>query len=649
VRPRAWGKPKTTHRGRTALRGALLMQRWGLLFALVFLFVTRARAAAPPELRASVDSDVVAVGEEFELHLKATTTGEVSGVELGADAHVAQIGRPSVGSYQEMNIRNGVLVQKQGVNVTFRVNAAKIGTATLRPTVTVGGVRFGANAVTVRIVPQGQAPPRRPNAQDPFGGGLPDPLSGFRGLFGNPFGDPDDNPTSPRGMLDIPTDAKYALQAPRGKGTFLHAGIDKPNAVIGEQVTLSIYQYIDLELNREMEFNDVHDVSTSDFVRRALMEETPNPKLVGNARIGDRIWAVRLIRKMALFPLKAGDLKIGPMSLGIVKSTGGVTDKRESETLSVHVTDPPAAGRPPGYAIGDVGRFEMTGTVEPREILHGGIATVTLELSGTGNLPSSIVPPAHQGVDWLQPDMKEQMGPGKNDRYGGKRTFTYVVRLTSEGTIELGDVAIPFYDPDTRTYDVARASLGSVVVKPGGAAEPSAGGSSDPLPNLPPLRITRAAAVTPRAHLTEARTFWFALAAPSLSFVVFAGARAARRRLKERVRTYNASPDTLLKQRIQEADAACGATDARAADASIARALEQAIIVGAGVNVRAIATRQIAGTLIEHGVAEPRARAIEELLAECEAARFAPTEGDSAVSRERWKRAKECISGLKKG
>ena len=32
-------------------------------------------------------------------------------------------------------------------------------------------------------------------------------------------------------------------------------------------------------------------------------------------------------------------------------------------------------------------------------------------------------------------------------------------------------VFVPFYDPETRAYDVAKASLGSIVVKPGGAAK----------------------------------------------------------------------------------------------------------------------------------------------------------------------------------
>ncbi|WP_394837618.1 hypothetical protein LVJ94_11985 [Pendulispora rubella] len=606
-------------------------------------------AAAPPELQASVDDDVVGVGDDFEVHLKAIAQGEVSGVKLSEDPHVAQLGRPSIGTFHEMNLRNGVMVQKQGVNVTFRLSAVKVGAAKLTPSITVGDVTYRATPITVRVVLPGQAPPRQQRrGQDPFGN-LPDPFSGFRGLFGNPFGDPDDSARQPRSTFEIPTDPKYALPAARARGTFLHAGIDKGNAVIGEQVTLSIYQYIDLGLNRELEFNDVHDVTTSDFLRKPLMEESPNPKIVGNTRIGDHIWAVRLIRKMALFPLKAGELKIGPMSLGIAKSTGGVTDKRESETLTVHVAEPPVNGRPPGYAIGDVGQFELSGNVEPREIAHGGVASVTLELSGTGNLPASIVPAARQGVEWLAPDVKEQMGPQQNDRYGGKRTFNFVVRLTREGTIELGDVAIPFYNPDTRAYDVARASLGSVVVKAGGAADSHVASAADPLPNLPPLRLDRAPEAVPHGHLTDMRGFWFALAAPSLSFVVFAGGRVAGRRLKERIRTRNGSPDTLLKQRLQEADAAGAGTDARAADAAIARALEQAIIVKANVNVRAMATRQIATALIEHGVAEPVAQSIEELLAACEAARFAPTGSDIAVSRERWKAAQECISKLKRG
>jgi hypothetical protein len=634
------------------------MRALRLFLCLALLGAPSAAMAAPPapqvEMQGSADADVVAEGETFRVELKVTASmGDISTPELLSDPRqVDLVGQPSMGNFHEMNVTNGVMVQKQGVNVTWRVRALKVGKVSIKPSVFVNGVRVTGKPILIRVVPPGQAPARRP--PDPFGGsGLPDPFGAFGQMFGgqNPFGDLD--PSLNRGLLDIPTDPHLALDQARNKGTFLHAGVDKTHAVIGEQVTFSIYIYIDVTAARDPEFNDVHEASATDFVRHSLTDDDKEPKTLGHARVGGRIWAVRLLRRVALFPIKAGDLKIGPMSLSSVGKPA--SDKRESEELTVHVSEPPIAGRPPGYAIGDVGQFELAASVTPQEVDHGGMTNVTLELSGTGNLPAKIVPPARQGIEWLEPQVRDVMGKERKnvkdaDKYGGKRTFTYLVRLSREGNIDLGEINIPFYNPDAHAYDVAKASLGSVLVKPGGAAkaDPSAGDNT-PLSSLPAARTTRSGAPAIGAHVADTNVFWLALAAPSLAFAAFAGGRAASRRVRERVKASGSSPEAVLKQRRQDADAACAGNDTRAADAAIVRALEHATIVRAQVNVRAIETREIAAKLREHGVAEGSAETIQAILAECEAARFVPDGGDIAASRERWARAQKAIDELKKG
>lgn len=618
-----------------------------------------ALAADAPELVASTDADVVAEGETFTVRLKASGNGgELSEPDISADHHqLAAASAPQIGTFHEMSVRNGVMVQKQGMNVTWRVQALKAGTIQLKPSIFASGVRFSAQPVKVRIVPPGQAPPRRPNRLDPFGGGqLPDPFGGFGSLFGsNPFGDPLDFPSS-QGFFDVPTDPRLSLNHARAQGTFLHASVDKTRAVIGEQVTLSIYLYIDVNLTRDPDFNDVHEAQASDFIRHSLLDDDTHPKNAGHARVGGRIWAVRLLRRVALFPIKSGDLAIGPMSLASISAGGKSANKRESEPLTVHVTEPPIDGRPPGYQIGDVGRYELSAEVTPREVDRGGMVHVTLDLSGTGNLPSKIVPPARQGIEWLPPEVHDAMGrerrPGSKeagDVYGGKRTFSYLVRIAREGNVDLGDIQIPFYDPATRGYDVARASLGSVLIKPGGAAVVDPNADNAPLPNLPAVRTARAGAPQVSAHLADTRLFWLGLAAPTLAIAAFVGGRAASRRVRERSKAREASPEAALKQRIAEAESACAGDDAPKADAAIARALVQAAIVGVQVNVRGLETREIAAALSERGVARDVAESVQAILAECEAARFVPGGGDVTAARDRWVRARAAVAALKKG
>jgi hypothetical protein len=569
-----------------------------------------------------------------------------SSPELGGiSAPTFQIGPPAVSPTRTVSIVNGVRSDRQGLTVTWTITPTRVGPQILSPSFVVDGARRRAPGIVLEVVAHGQAPPR------PRGGGAgnpflaPSPLDPWKGLIGALEGEDDPMDLRPR----ISTDPKLALDAPRGRAAFIHATVDKTSAVVGEQVTFSIFLYVDAD-DREPDFNDVHEASVSDFVKRSLLDDENNPKTAGHAKVGGRIWTVKLVRRFALFPLKAGTLAIGPMTLGVVGSFGGAGGKRESEPLEVHVSEPPLAGRPPGYVVGDVGQFQIAASAAPTEVERGGALSVTVELSGTGNLPASIAPPLLRGVEWLPPETREKVGNTGNDRYGGKRTFTYVVRMKEEGDIDLGEIKLPYYDADAHAYGLAAAALGRVHVLPGGAVEADAGGATDPLPSLPALRATRSPPRVTSDKLADKGVFWGSLLSTPLAVIAFAGVRAARRRVMKNVRARSKSPEVELRQRVADAGAAVAKTSAPAIDAASVRAIEHAVLVNAKVNVRALTSDVLAARLEEHGVKKDVAIEIAALLGECERARFSPGQDDDAAAlheaRERWARAKRCIDAL---
>src|SRR5437588_8963097 len=115
------------------------------------------------------------------------------------------------------------------------------------------------------------------------------------------------------------------------------------------------------------------------------MKDNATIERTAYAKVGGRTYAVALLRKYALFPLRAGELEITPMRLRI-----GRSGDRLTETLSVRVTEPPMDHRPPGYVVGDVGRFTVTTDVTPREVERGAAISVNVDVSGVGNVPSSL-------------------------------------------------------------------------------------------------------------------------------------------------------------------------------------------------------------------------------------------------------------------
>ena len=600
-------------------------------------------AGSRPEVKAWLDEDTVAVGDTVDVIFEVMSSGAPpSEPELSIPASFSVQGSNRAPS-TSISIVNGVRSDRRGLTTTWRLRAERVGRFRIGPpSIDVGGTRYRAQPLTVNVLEPGRAT-RKPSRQ------VPQPFDPFQGLFNFGHG----NPFEPQLEPQEPVDNRLALDAPRDATAFLHATVDKTSAVVGEQVTFTVYVYVDASA-RDPEFTDVHEAPASDFVRRSLREDDSQPKSMGVANVGGHLWAVRLIRKSALFPLKAGELDIGPMSLAIVSGRGtasGTSGVRTSEPLHVRVGEPPVAGRPPGYALGDVGAFQLTAKVDPRAVERGGAVGVTVDLSGTGNLPSSLTPPQRPGVEWLEPQVHEKVGLSTGEDFGGTRSFGFVVRLQQAGEIDLGELTLPYWNPRTRAYATARAALGVVHVAPGGASPTASDAPPDPLPGLPALRTERAAVRVTSRPLTDAPLMWFALGAPTLAYGVFAGVRDGARRARERREKGIASPRAEMKGRLKAVSDAIASGDAGAIDGAVARALEAGAVAYAGVNVRGVGIQEVSARLVAAGVDADAARDLEALLVEIASSRFSAGAGEAtstADATQRFARAKRVLERLER-
>jgi hypothetical protein len=337
------------------------------------------------------------------------------------------------------------------------------------------------------------------------------------------------------------------------------------------------------------------------------------------------------------------------MSLTLSRRRAALADPlRESERIVIHTTEPPLSGRPPGYVVGDTGNFSLAATTTPRDIERDGAVGVTVELSGTGNLPASIEPPARAGIEWLAPEVHEKLGATSGDKYGGKRTFAFVVRLHKEGTVDLGDLTLPYYNPETRSYGVARAPLGTVNVRPGKAPEPTGNAAFDPFATLPAARSHLSPARVEPAFFSDAPLFWAGLAATPLAYVLASWTQALVERLRRARSARAMSPETDLRARMAAAVVACRGSDPRAADAAVTRVLHAATVAKVGVNVRDAEGGEVSRRLAGAGVEEDVARRIEGLIRDCESARFAPDAAEMTAVRERWEAARGVVESLRR-
>lgn len=588
-------------------------------------------------VRSGVDAETIEMGGAVTLTLQAQSgTGEAP-EEPTPGAHAGfTVSDFTQAPTQMLTIVNGRRSDQHGLVATWVLHPTRPGTFTIGPpSVKIGRTRHAGRTAQITVVPRGKGPrpkPGLPQLPSPFGGGAPfDPFG--PGLGGRPF-DPfkalfDDDDT-PFKAPEIETDPKLSLDAPRGRGAFLHATIDKTRAVVGEQVTHTVYLYTDVQAPAGSP-HDVHEATATDFVKRSLEQDETHLTGVGNALVGGRVWAVQRVRRSALFPLKSGRLVIEPMTLAVGTRGGG--QRRESERLEILAAEPPAAGRPDGYAVGDVGSFAMDADVTPREVEQGGAVGITIELRGTGNPPHKLATPVLPGVEFLAPQIREKLGAVSGDLYGGTRVFSYVVRLQRSGALDLGDVTFPHWDPQKGAYVTARARLGTIHVRPSerdGGAEPTS--AVEVLPGLPaPRRALEGS--SPRAYVTDRGAYWVGLfGAPTLALGVVFGSGLLRT-VSTRRRTKRDDPAREAKARLDEAIAACKGADAAEAIGAVRRALDAAVLATTGVNLRGGSRDALSRELVDAGLSEETAEAVFALRGACEDARFAPGGADADRAR----------------
>jgi hypothetical protein len=611
-------------------------------FLLAF-FVARTAHAQRIEMNATVDVDTVEVGETLTYieQVMSHNGPTPSDPKPGAITGFSLVGVSSAPVHMRMSV-NGALDEVSGLVTSWTLRADRVGSFVLGPaTITLGSSRRSAGAVRVRVVERGKGGVARPRTRppvDPFGGASA--LDPFKGLFD--FGDDDRRPEATPVQS---ADPKLAMEQARAPVAFLHATLDKPNAVVGEQVTIAVYLYED-PYARQGRPGDVHEATANDFVKRSLMEDESRAVGAGTALVGGKLWNVKLIRKNALFPLKTGHLAIEPMSLTLPQARVGL---RASETLYVDVAEPPIAGRPAGYAVGDVGDMALQATVTPRAIARDGAIGVVVELRGTGNLPSQLSVPATPGVEWLEPTLRDKLGLVAADRFGGTRTFSYVVRVHKEGAVDLGEVRLPYYDADKRTFAVARATIGIVNVAAGGPARDAGVDAPEVVLAGMPKERRVLEGVRAQTFVAERPLYWAALFGSPLACALVLGAHGLLGRWREKRADASPSVESVAKTRRAEADEACRGGDdggGKAAMGAIARAIESGVLARTGVNLRGAAGDAGKTELVDAGVHAAQAKDVVALLRRCEDARFSPDGVEVATARETWASAKTALDAL---
>lgn len=597
--------------------------------------------AEAAEVRAESAARRVAVGQTFTVEVTAILDdGDVKAqsptLPVQGDAEVRG---PSLFTQRRVVMHNFDVKTEKNVVATYEITPTKPGRLVLGPgAFVVDGRRLEAEALTVEVVegPAQSARPGRSSRQSPFS---------FDPFAQDPFGrdpsgrqgqDPDDQDPFDllrrrSGLSAYPeAPAELELESAPNKVGFLVARVNQPTAVVGEPIVLSIYAYGGRGAFREL---SPTEPALPDFLSYPSVQTSHEQPFYRTEIQGQEFLVVKL-RELVLVPLRTGKLELGSMRAvlrgrGYPSQGSPLGSAATSPPLHLAVREPPLADRPPGYRLGDVGRFELSAEVDPRELEQNGFFTVRFDLRGRGNLPASLEMPEIPGIVWGPPTVRGEVGVEDRDLVG-ERKIEFTARATSPGTIDLGTISLPHFDPETERYRIASAPLGSVTVAPGAAPPPNA--QATPTTLEAPGKNALLAALAPRKekvswsptrNVPPAWALALAAVAPGIVWLLtwlpalFAGLAQRVQKGRSRRRSTDFSALRTLERTAGRARAA----------SELEQLLYRLIEEKTGLKARAILKEHLALKVEQAGLDATLAGELQSLLLALDAARFLSSSG----------------------
>jgi hypothetical protein len=155
---------------------------------------------------------------------------------------------------------------------------------------------------------------------------------------------------------------------------------------------------------------------------------------------------------------------------------GGTTEKEltvASEPDALKVLPLPAEGRPAGFS-GAVGKFDLSSELSAARSAAGDPLTLRLKVSGTGNFDRVNTMMLGQVDGWKTYKPSAKFAPADNAGYSGEKDFEQAVIPMQAGRQTAPGLALSFFNPDTRQYEIKQTAPLSVDVSSAPTGGPSA-------------------------------------------------------------------------------------------------------------------------------------------------------------------------------
>ncbi|MEO0325739.1 MAG: BatD family protein [Myxococcota bacterium] len=593
------------------------MRALGMVLGLALALATVARPAeAQPQLSVEMTTDrsEVSLGETFVLQVRATVRGgRIEQLEVPDLSAFDVISQRSAAPMQFGFGSGGVQQLTMSQTQTYRLRPLSAGSFALKPArVFAEGTSAESRPVTV-VVSGGSAAPAAPP-----GGSSTAPAQ----------------PTADVAGDGVQVDGE----------AFLRTTVDVAEPYVGQQVTATIYLYTRAPLRAAPTM--VREASVDGFWAQDLLPPARN--LDAQTQVVQGVpFRVYMLRRYALFPLRAGELTVGApeavfttgSAFGLFGRGGGGELRRQGVpvTLRARALPPPA---PAGAVVGD---YRLDARLDRTAVRTRDAVTLTASLQARrGNVRDvRLTLPSLAGVRVLEPRTEDEIRhPG--DVVGGTRRVEWLLVPEQPGRIVLPRLSLQVFDPESGRYtkvegpelalDVAGAATGAPTPAP---AEDARIDDAPEAPAPDALRlgpVRRNAALTRRAPpFSSTPLFWALLLGLPALLMLATGAQALRRRHGARGGGHEGQR---ISAQIERARGAIAGGDARGFYGALSAALAASVERSLGRPVGALTHDALRRELRTEGMDEELVRRVIDELDGCDFARFSSAGGTTEEMRQ---------------
>ena len=272
------------------------------------------------------------------------------------------------------------------------------------------------------------------------------------------------------------------------KEVFLKATPNKRKAYQGEQILLTYNIYYTIPISQ---LSVSKSPSYSGFWTKDITENDGSLQQSSTIIDGQQ-YNVATIKEIVLFPQKSGNLIIDPLDLTCVaqirqqrnRSQGydpfedffndvmgssytNVRKDIKSQPITIEVEPLPIANKPNDFE-GAVGQFTFTSKIDKNELKVNEAFTLTLTVSGKGNielleLPKPVFPPDFEVYD---PKISTTVKNNALGIYGSKKA-EYIIIPRVSGNFTLEDINFSYFNPTLKRYETLKSDIHTIQVAKG--------------------------------------------------------------------------------------------------------------------------------------------------------------------------------------